>query len=74
MTVSHLYGVSAIEMVVVVILIKRFEVQEVRPVKGQYCVNATAIWESIPRELNGYVLKFLSAKELVGFKSILQEC
>jgi hypothetical protein len=33
-------------------------------------VNATAIWELIPKELNGNVLKFLSAKELVGFKSI----
>ncbi len=47
--VSHFYGVNTIEMVVIVIPIKRFEVQDVRPVKGQYHVNATAIWESIPR-------------------------
>ncbi len=33
-------------------------------------MNATAIWELISRELNGNVLKFLSAKELVRFKSI----
>ncbi len=33
-------------------------------------MNATAIWGLIPRELNGNVLKFLSAKELVGFKSV----
>jgi hypothetical protein len=65
-----LYRVSAIEMVLVVILIKRFEVQDVRPVKGQYHLNRTAIWESIPGEHNGNVLKFLSAKELVRFKSI----
>jgi hypothetical protein len=38
-----LYGVSAIEMVIVVIPIKCFEVQDVRPVKGQYHVNTTAI-------------------------------
>jgi hypothetical protein len=62
--------VNTIEMVVVVISIKRFEVQDVRPVKGQYHVNVTAVWESIPRELNRNVLKFLSAKELVGLKSV----
>ncbi len=32
-------------------------------------MNATAIWESIPEELNWNVLKFLRAKELVGLKS-----
>jgi hypothetical protein len=63
-TVSHFYGVNAIEMVAVIIPIKRFEVQGVRPVEGPYHVNATAICELIPRELNGNVLKFLSAKEL----------
>jgi hypothetical protein len=60
-----LYSVSTIEMVLVIIPIKCFEVQEVRPAKGQYHVNATAIWGSIPGELNKNVLKFLSAKELV---------
>jgi hypothetical protein len=65
-----LYAVSAIEIVLIVIPIKRFEVQDARPVKGQYQVNTTAIWGLIPRELNGNVLKFLSAKELVGFKSV----
>ncbi len=39
-----LYGVIAIEMVNVVIPIKRFEVQDVRPIEGQYHMNATAIW------------------------------
>jgi hypothetical protein len=68
--VSYFYCVNAIEMVVVIIPIKPFEVQDMRPVKGQYHVNATAIWESLPGELNGNVLKFLSAKELVGFKSV----
>jgi hypothetical protein len=57
-------------MVLVIIPIKRFEVQDVRPIKGQYHVNPTAIWGLIPEELNGNVLKFLSTKELVGFKSI----
>jgi hypothetical protein len=57
-------------MVLVVIPIKRFEVQDVRPIEGQYHVNVTAIWGLIPRELNRNVLKFLSAKELVGFKSV----
>jgi hypothetical protein len=38
-----LYSVSAIEIVLVIIPIKRFEVQDVRPVEGQYHVNATAI-------------------------------
>ncbi len=33
-------------------------------------MNATAIWELIPGELNGNVLKFLSEKELVGLKSV----
>ncbi len=33
-------------------------------------MNATAIWGLVPGELNGNVLKFLSAKELAGFKSI----
>jgi hypothetical protein len=63
------YGVIAIEMVNVVIPIKLFEVQDMRPIEGQYHVNPTAIWGSIPGELNRNVLKFLSAKELVGFKS-----
>jgi hypothetical protein len=57
-------------MGLVVIPIKRFEVQDVRPIEGQYHVNVTAIWRLIPGELNGNFLKFLSAKELVGFKSI----
>jgi hypothetical protein len=33
--VSHFYGVNAIEMVAFIIPIKHFEVQDVRPVKGQ---------------------------------------
>jgi hypothetical protein len=33
-------------------------------------VNVTAIRGLIPRELNGNVLKFLSAKELFGFKRV----
>jgi hypothetical protein len=65
-----LYGIIAIEMVNVVIPIKRFEVQDVRPIEGQYHVNTTAIWGLIPRELNGNVLNFLSTKELVRFESI----
>jgi hypothetical protein len=65
-----LYGFSAIEMVLTVILIMRFEVQDGKPVEGQYHVNATAIWESIPRELNRDVLRFLSAKELGEFKRV----
>jgi hypothetical protein len=64
------YGVSTIEMVLIIIPIKRFEVQGMRPVKGQYHVKANTIWGLIPGELNRNVLKFLSAKELVGFKSI----
>jgi hypothetical protein len=69
-TVSHFCGVNAIEMVLVVIPIMCFEVKDVRPVEGQYHVNATVIWRLIPGELNRNVLKFLSAKELVRFKSI----
>jgi hypothetical protein len=38
-----LYGVIAIEMVLLVIPIKCFEVQDVRTVKSQYHVNVTAI-------------------------------
>ncbi len=57
-------------MVAIVIPIKRFEVQDVRPVEGQYHLNATAIWELIPGECNGNVLKFLSTMELVGLKSV----
>ena len=68
--VSHFCGVNAIEMVLVVIPIMCFEVKDVRPVEGQYHVNATVIWRLIPGELNRNVLKFLSAKELVGFKNI----
>ncbi len=63
-------GVKAIEIVLVVIPIKCFEVQDVRPIKGQYHVNVTAIWKSIPGELNGNVIKFLSTKKLLGFKSV----
>ncbi len=37
------YGGIAIEMVNIVIPIKRFGVQDVRPVEGQYQVMATAI-------------------------------
>jgi hypothetical protein len=33
-------------------------------------VNLTAIWGSIPGELSRNVPQFLSAKELVGFKSV----
>jgi hypothetical protein len=47
-----LYGVIAIEMVNAIISIKRFEVQDMRPAKDQYHMNVTAIWGSIPRELN----------------------
>jgi hypothetical protein len=65
-----LYGVIAIEMVNVAIPIKRVEVQDVRPIEGQYHVNAAAIWGLIHEELNGNVLKFLSPKELVGLKSV----
>jgi hypothetical protein len=32
-------------------------------------MNPTSIWGSIPGELSGNVLKFFSAKKLVGFKS-----
>jgi hypothetical protein len=32
--------------------------------------TTTAIWESIPGELNGNILKFFSAKELVRFKMV----
>ena len=45
--------------------LRHFGVPDVRPVEGQYHVNTTAIWESILGELNGNILKFLSAKELV---------
>jgi hypothetical protein len=69
-TVSYLCGVNDIKMMAFVIPIKCFEVQDVRPVEGQYHVNTTSIWESVPGELNGSVLKFLSAKELVGLKSV----
>ncbi len=65
-----LCSVSAIEMVLIVIPKEHFEVQDMRPIEGQYYVNVTAIWGSIPREINGNVLKFLRAKELVRFKSI----
>jgi hypothetical protein len=58
-----LYGVIAIEMVNAIIPIKRFEVQDMSPVEGQYHVKATAIWGLIPGELNRNGLKFLSAKE-----------
>ncbi len=71
---SHIYGVNAIDMVAVNIPIKCFEVQDVRPVKGQFHMNITTIWKLIPGEPNGNVLKFLSAKGLIGFKKCLQEC
>ncbi len=38
-----LYGVSAIKMVLVIIPIKRFEVQDLRLIEGQYHMNETAI-------------------------------
>jgi hypothetical protein len=60
-------------MVLIVIPIKHFEVQDAMPIEGQYHMNATAIWGSIPGELNGNVLKFLSANELDGFKSICKK-
>jgi hypothetical protein len=69
-TVSHFCCVNAIEMVTIDIPIKCFEVQDVRPIEGQYHVNTTVIWESIPRELNGNVLKFLSARKPVRLKSV----
>jgi hypothetical protein len=47
-----------------------FKVQTVRPAKGQYQVNTTAIWESVLGEVNGNILKFLSLKELFRFKEI----
>ncbi len=48
-----------------------FEVQNMRPVKGQYLqVSATAIWLLVPGEPNGNILKFLSGKELIGFKLV----
>ncbi len=50
--------------------IKCFEVQDVRPVEGKYHMNETAIWGSIPGELNENVLNFLSAKESVGIKRV----
>jgi hypothetical protein len=65
-----LYGVIAIETVLIVIPIKRFEVQNVRPVEGQSLVVVTAVWGLISGELNKNVPKFLSAKEWVGFKSV----
>jgi hypothetical protein len=64
-----LYGVITIEMVNVVIPIKCFEVQDVRPFEGQYHVNATAIWGLIPRELCKNVLKFLSARNWLDSKT-----
>jgi hypothetical protein len=57
-----LYGVSAIEIVLIVIPIKHFEVQDMRPIKGQYHLNATAMWGLIPGELNRNVLKLLRTK------------
>jgi hypothetical protein len=47
-----------------------FEVQNVRPAEGQYDVSVMAIWSLVPRDLNGIILKFLSGKELIGFKSV----
>jgi hypothetical protein len=47
-----------------------FEVQDVRPVKGQYQVSVTALWKLIPREISGNILKFLGGKELIRFKAV----
>ena len=58
----------------VIISLRHFGVPDMRPVEDQYPVNKTAIWESIPRELSGNVLNFLSVKELVGIQICLQEC
>jgi hypothetical protein len=69
-TVSHFCGVNTIEMVAVIIPIKHSEFKDVMPVKGRYHVNVTAIWELIPKELNGNVLKFLSTRELVVLQSV----
>jgi hypothetical protein len=44
--------------------------QNVRLDEGQYDVGRTAIWLSVPGELNGDILKFLSKKALIGFKSV----
>ncbi len=41
-----------------------------RPVEGQYHVSAMVIWSSVPGEQIGNILKFLSGKELIGFKSV----
>jgi hypothetical protein len=60
-----LHGVSTIEMVLVVIPIKGFEVQDVRPVKGKYHMNATAIWESI----SGRAEELLLKHENVGIRA-----
>ena len=57
----------------VIIPLRRFGVPDVRPVEGQYHENTTAIWESIPGELNGNILKLLSAKELVRFKIVCKD-
>ena len=68
-----LYGVSAIELVLVVNPIKCFEVQDMRPVKGQYHVNASAIWGLIPRGLNGCPL-VPQRKGIGQIQKHLQEC
>ena len=53
-----------------IIPLRHFRVPDVRSVEGQFHVNMTVNWEPIPGELNGNVLKFLSAKELAGFKIV----
>ncbi len=47
-----------------------FEVQNMRPIEGQYQVSTMVIWSLVPGELNGNILKFLSKKELIGFKLV----
>jgi hypothetical protein len=47
-----------------------FEVQNLRPDNSQYDVSVTGMWLSVPGELNENVLKFLSGKELIRFKSV----
>jgi hypothetical protein len=43
-----------------------FKVQDMRSVKGQHQVSTMAIWESVPREINVNIPKFLNGKELIG--------
>jgi hypothetical protein len=41
-----------------------FEVQNMRPFKGQYHMSAMVIWSLVPGELNGNILKFLSVRTI----------